>query len=144
MRESIFGACVSGAAYNETKAEEFLSSIRDTSCKDIVEDYFQAKAAGSSFSDWFRNFSFQDGWFGRGPAACIAILIRRLEDIQVSYSNLTGSFVGLPVGLPWKFNEKTKNLSEEEFRSILLRYISYFTDEKVEICLWDLADGCDY
>lgn len=142
MRENIYGACVSGVKCNEKKAEEFLMSIRDTSCRDIVEDYFKSKEAGNSLSNWLENFSSKE--LGRGPGAVMAVLIRRLEGIDVSYSNLTGSFVGLLMGMPWNFNEKTRSLSEEEFRDILSRYISYFIDEEEEIRLWYLSDGCGF
>lgn len=35
-------------------------------------------------------------------------------------------------------------MSEEEYNAILTRYISYFTDDVLEIRWWNVNDDCDW
>lgn len=141
----IYGVCISEIKkYNEEKAEKFLESLRETKASDIVEEYFVNKEEnGYNLNEFFYNFEGEGGYYG--TAACLKEIIAALEGINISCDDPSGiHYLGLSIDAPWKYNEKTRNMSEEDYRKILAKYISYFTDEVLEIKWWSVNDDCDW
>ena len=140
----IYGVCVSDIKhYNTEKAEKFLNSLLDTACRGIADNYFENKADGNDLYDWLDGYDSCDGY--SGPAACFKEIIRELEGIDVDCDDPNGDqFLGISADAPWHFNEKTRNLSKEEFHEILSRYVSYFTDDELGIRWWRATDVCEY
>lgn len=40
--------------------------------------------------------------------------------------------------------ERTRNISEEEYKDILKKYINQITDDELEIRWWNVNDDCDW
>lgn len=141
----IYGVCESDITkHNEDKAEKFLKSLLSTCCKDIAENYFiNKKENRCNLSDWLNNYESYNGC--NGLFACLEKIIRELEDVDISCDNPNGiCYLGLQANTPWNYNEKTKNLTAREYRDILMKYLHYFTDDKIEIRWWKVNDECDY
>ena len=141
----IYGVCISDIkSYNEEKAEEFLESLRNTNVSDIADDYFINKEEnGYDLNEFFYGFESQDGYYG--IAAFLKEVIENIEGVNISCDDPDGvHYLGLSADAPWKFNDKTKNMSEEEYNAILTRYVSYFTDDVLEIRWWNVNDDCDW
>ena len=120
-----------------------MNSLLDTACRGIADNYFENKADGNNLYDWLDGYDSCDGY--SGPAACFKEIIRELEGIDVDCDDPNGDqFLGISADAPWHFNEKTRNLSKEEFHEILSRYVSYFTDDELGIRWWRANDDCEY
>ena len=129
----IYGVCISDIShYKNEEAEKYLESLLSTECKDIADDYYENKEEGRDLNDWLYGYESCDGYYGL--SALLADVIRELEGIDISCDDPHGvHYLGLSASAPWSLNEKTRNISKEEYENILRTYISKFTDDELEI-----------
>lgn len=141
----IYGLCVSDIKeLNVEKAEQFLETLKDSNLSDIAEEYFINKEENEhDLHSFLYDFEGDGGYYGL--AAFLKEIIANLESIDIACDDPDGvHYLGLSIDAPWKYNEKTRNMSEEEYSDILRKYVSYFTDEILEVKWWSVNDDCDW
>lgn len=67
------------------------------------------------------------------------------EDIGIVCDDPDGiHYLGISADAPWAFSEKVRNMSRNEYKTLLRKYINMITDEKLEIKWWSVSDDCDW
>ncbi|MBP3468125.1 MAG: hypothetical protein J6K26_01225, partial [Lachnospiraceae bacterium] len=116
----IYGVCVSEINnLNAEKAEQFLETLKGTKAGSIAEEYFISKEDNEhDLQSFLYDYEGDGGYYGL--AAFLRDIIASLEEIDISCDDPDGvHYLGLSIDTPWKYNEKTRNMSEEEYTDIL-------------------------
>ena len=141
----IYGVCVSEInKLNVEKAEQFLETLKGTKAGSIAEEYFVAKEDnGYDLNSFLYDYEGEGGYYGL--SAFLRDIIASLEEIDISCDDPDGvHYLGLSIDAPWNYNEKTRNMSEDAYTDVLRKYVSYFTDESLEVKFWSVNDDCDW
>lgn len=79
--------------------------------------------------------------FGLGPI--ISAVIRECENIKfLCCSNYNGEqYLIFSVTYPWYMTDKEKNMTEEDVRSVIAKYVSVLTDEGIIIDYQSVENG---
>ena len=147
----IYGVCISDIdKINNEKAEELLKELAlqghdlyleefEDNRKDNSENNYEEYTVSSYLYDYESNNSYC------GLSAFLRDVISEVEGIDIECDDPNGiHYLGISADAPWSFNEKTRNMSADEFRNILKKYISKVTDETLEFRWWNVCDDCDY
>lgn len=146
----IYGVCISYIKnINEGKAEQFLESLINTSAKDIAENFFVNKKDNEEINgekytveEWL---SYYDSCESIGLSGFLRDIISELEGLSISSDEPNGiQYLGISADVPWNMTERTRNISEEEYKDILKKYINQITDDELEIRWWNVNDDCDW
>ena len=146
---NIYGICLTELKIDYTKVDTFLRSLIDTPARDIIKQYIElmedrgweepntdpdkATAYASEVDDCLE---FYESGGDPGLCAILKDIIRTNEGIDVDCYDPNWSrndHLGISAKRPWEFNEKTRNLSKEEFDEILTKYIRPFTSDELKI-----------
>ncbi len=135
----LYGVQVTNRIYNTDNIEKFIKRLMDTTCKDIVENYFIGEKDGCDDA-----LAWVDTYRSRGHdglAAFLTDVINKLENINITCGENNGaSFIGIIPDLPWNFNRKIKTLNKEEYSKIFEKYFLYLTDDSPEVRWWKIQD----
>ena len=149
----LYGICLTELNINFSNVDAFLRSLIDTNAHDIISEYIEdmenteidpdeTDLWAHEVDDWCDRYE-SEGYFGLD--AVLKDIIRLNEDIDIVCDDPNGfHYLGISADAPWAFNQKTTNLSKEEFESILIKYIQPFTTDKLEFKYYHAEDGGDY
>lgn len=142
----LYGVCVSKMKVNNEKAVQFLKELADAGLG--ADDYYEIFLEDTSgdedytFSRWIEDFE-SNGYYGL--SAFLQEVISFDEKIDISCDDPNGiQYLGLSADVPWNFNEKTRNMSENEYNENLRKYINKVTDDELTICWRSISDDSDY
>lgn len=141
----LYGVCISKAVINNEKAVQFLKELKETEPDSDYYEFFLEDTNNDenyTFDEWIENFE-ADGYYGL--ATFLQEVISNRENIDIVCDNPNGlNYLGLSADTPWNFNEKTRNMSKDEYHEILGKYINKVTDDTLDICWWFVNDDSDY
>lgn len=80
--------------------------------------------------EWLSEYEY-DGY--TGISAYLASVINEKENVEVMSHDVDCDILYLLPQLPWLYNEKTKNISEEDFNALLRKYLSEICDDELTI-----------
>ena len=111
---------------------EWLRIVDNDLVENCLEDILLNKEddSGYGFKEWVENYEYIAGY---GFAAFIGDIINAAHGIDITVED---SVVGIAEDVPWNFNEKTRNLSIENFQQIIAKYTNMFLDEPLDIKSW--------
>lgn len=140
----LYGVCISDIEkINEEKVMEFLEYLSEDKATEIdyLADFLATKNDNNgdySVSDWLYDFE-SNGYYGL--AAFLRDVIEEIEEVDITCDDPNGiHYLGLESEAPWNFNVKTRNMTAEEYRSILTEYVDMVTDDVLEIRWWHVID----
>lgn len=136
MSIEMYGVQINPKTIDADKLENFLKKLADDGYeRPYYEDFQKQKEYytsidddGYSIFDWLDDF--EDDLCNYGISALLRVIIEDIEEICISSEM---EYLGLKSDAPWCFNEKTRNMSCEEFNTILAKYCSQILNEPVEI-----------
>lgn len=141
----IYGVCVSDIdTINNEKVMQLLIELAELGFDSYFSEFTENKGEFGdeySVSDYLYNYESESYY---GLSAFLHDIISEVEGIDIECDDPNGvRYLGLGADAPWAFNEKTRNMSAEEYRNILTKYINKVTDETLEIRWWSVHDDCD-
>ena len=139
----LYGVCISDIGeINEEKAINFLRELSKIPGKEhYLADFLETKDYNHeaySIGDWLYEFE-SDGYYGL--SALLKEVIEDVEGIDITCDDPDGvHYLGISADVPWHFNQKTKDLSEQEFENILRKYVNKVTNSELNIRWWSVYE----
>lgn len=136
----IYGINVSEMHPTEAAYVEFLHKLSDLGFKKPLDEYELVKdemTCKEFVSDY-------EGESTTGLSALLAEAIEAIDGVNANSDNARYEYVGLALDAPWYYNEKTRNITQEEYDAILRKYVDMLTDEAVYIRTYTGENGADY
>ena len=137
----IYGVCISDiATINEEKAISFSKKYAKTDPNPLEEFMGSGDSNGDllPFEEWVRYYEY-NGYYGL--SAFLAEIINTLEKIDISCDDMGGMhYLGIRPDMPWNYNEKTKELTKDQYIKIMDKYINEFTDSHLSMEWWFVED----
>ena len=146
----IYGVCISEIKEtNNEKVENFLEELAekgyDSYWRDFVGNRKSYKDGDYVYTanDFLYDYESDNSYCGL--SAFLRDVIAEVEGINIACDDPNGvHYLGISADVPWFFNEKTRNLTQEKFVEIMSMYINKITDEVLDIRWWNVCDDCDY
>lgn len=104
-----------------------------------IKDHF-----GKEYSDPEANIfkfleDFSDSYGNSGLSGLLAAVIFKIEGLDmITETSNTYDCVGLNADMPWNYSKKVKDLSLNEYKNIMQKYVKMITDDVIEVC-WHFA-----
>ena len=134
----LYGVCISDIKNVKLEGVKDLMKaldIYDTCMEDCDND-------DSNILEWVDNYE-TEGRYGLG--ALLYDAMTEKEPYNVSIDDPDGlTYIGLSLDLPWKYNNVTKTMQEDEYHAMLSKYIVKVTDESLDIKIWNINDEAGY
>lgn len=95
---------------------------------------------GLTALEWLDNYD--DNLGNTGIAALLKDAISEIDKINITCDMPNETpYLGIQADAPWLFNQKTKNLTSEEFQKILCNYTQRLTDKKFDVKWYSILDN---
>lgn len=146
----IYGVCISEIKEtNNEKVESFLKELAEKGYSSFWRDFEDNRKSYKdgdyvyTANDFLYDYESDNSYCGL--SAFLRDVITEVEGINITCNDPNGvHYLGISADVPWFFNEKTRNLTQEKFVEIISAYISKVTDEVLDIRWWNVCDDCDY
>ena len=140
---TIYGVCISDIEkINNEKVEQFLVNLAEKGYDLYLTEFKENRkdiGNGYTVNDYLYDYESNNSYYGLSAFLCD--VISEVEGIDIKCDDPNGvHYLGLSANAPWAFNEKTRNMTAEEYCEILKMYVSKITDETLEIRWWVVYD----
>lgn len=136
----IYGINVSEIHPTEAACVNFLHKLYDLGFKKPLDEYELVKDEMTC-----KEFVFDyEGESTTDLSAILAGAIESIDRVNANSDNARYEYVGLALDAPWYYNEKTRNIAQDEYDAILRKYADMLTNEAVYIRTYTGENGADY
>lgn len=141
----IYGICMGeiDSEINWDKVERLLESY-DSSLYEKYKEYIYSDDVSDPEEleywkkEWFLEYD-SIGYHGLG--AFLHDVIADEEHIDLDMEDSNGFILGLSPDLPWYYSENVRNLTNDEFCALIVKYIEKISDHVPTIQMWDCSDN---
>lgn len=138
MQFNVYGVDLSCAKFRDLPefmlkyTPDVYRNFKENITEEYGEDIFQNAAKLNEVANEWLNEYTNIKLFS-GVSAYLADTINMLEGVALSSCDNNCDVLCILPQFPWKFNEKVRNFSEEDFNDMIRKYLSQICDEALPI-----------
>ena len=140
----IYGICMNeiDSEINWDKVEKMLESFDSSLYEDFKEDVHSDDFSTLEEQEYWKKEWFLEydsiGYHGLG--AFLHDVIEKEEGIDLDMEDSKGFILGLSPDLPWDYPESVRNLTNDSFCELIVKYIKKISDHVPTIQMWNCSD----